>query len=64
MSGLEAAWTWVYHHVHGQVCMEQFGDEICGDRFPPVGAGIADNVVVPTVLNLRNSLLVGHRQPC
>jgi hypothetical protein len=44
--------------------MEQFGDEICGDRLPPVGAGIADHVVVLTVLNPGDPSFVGHEKPC
>jgi hypothetical protein len=63
MGGMNAARARVYHQVHGQVRMEQFGNEVCGDGFPPVGAGITDHVVVPTVPNARDLSIVRHRRP-
>jgi hypothetical protein len=44
--------------------MEQFGDEICGDRLPAVSAGITDHIVVLTVLNPGDPSFVGHEKPC
>jgi hypothetical protein len=58
---LGAARAWVYHQIHGEIGVKKLRDKICGDSCPPVGSGVTNHVVIPTILNSGNSSLVGHR---